>query len=329
MKKQKKINCIAVICSGGDAPGMNAAIRAVVRTAIFNGILVKGVMRGFEGLIDGDFIDMDSTSVSNIIQLGGTILKSARSKRFLTEKGMKEAHEQLVRNNIGGVIIIGGNGSLNGAKNFTSRFKIPWVAIPKTIDNDLYGTDYCIGYDTAINTAMQAIDKIKDTAGSHDRLFFVEVMGRDAGFIALQTGIASGAEAILVPEAGMDTTRLISLLGKGWARKKSSMIVVVAEGNAEGGAFKIAKKVKEKFTHYEIGVCVLGHIQRGGSPTCLDRVLASELGVRAVEALLNGKHNVMVGEVHKETVYTTFDKAISHKISFDKSLLSILEKLSV
>jgi len=329
MKKKNKINSIAVLCSGGDAPGMNAAIRAVVRTAVFNGVHVKGVMRGYEGLIDGDFIDMDSTSVSNIIQLGGTILKSARSKRFQSENGMKEAHEQLVRHNIGGVVLIGGNGSLTGAKNFTTRFKIPWIAIPKTIDNDLYGTDYCIGYDTALNTAMQAIDKIKDTAGSHNRLFFVEVMGRDAGFIALQTGIASGAEAILVPEAGMDTNQLIRQLDKGWTRKKSSMIVIVAEGNPEGGAFKIAKKVKEKFNHYEIGVCVLGHIQRGGSPTCLDRVLASELGVRAVEALLDDRKNVMVGEIHKETVYTTFQKAISHRLSFDKSLLATLDKLSV
>ena len=328
MKKQKKINCIAVMCSGGDAPGMNAAIRAVVRTAAYYNIQVKGVMRGFDGLIDDDFIDLDSGSVSNIIQLGGTIIKSSRSPRFKTENGMKQAHESLVRNNIGGVVIIGGNGSLAGAQSFTSRFKIPWIGIPKTIDNDLYGSDYCIGYDTAVNTAMQAIDKIKDTAGSHDRLFFVEVMGRDAGFIALQTGIASGAEAILVPESEMNATQLLTLLEKGWNRKKSSMIVVVAEGNVNGGAFSIAKKVKETFNHYEIGVCVLGHIQRGGSPTCNDRVLASELGVRAVEALLQGKHNVMVGEVHKKTVYTAFEKAVSHKIKFDKNLLATLEKLS-
>ncbi len=326
--KNKKINSLAVVCSGGDAPGMNAAIRAVVRTAIFYGINVKGVMRGYEGLIDGDFIDLDSGSVSNIIQLGGTILKSSRSKRFLTEQGMQQAHEQLVRNNIGGVIIIGGNGSLTGAGNFTARFRIPWIGIPKTIDNDLSGTDFCIGYDTAINTAMQAIDKIKDTAGSHDRLFFVEVMGRDAGFIALQTGIASGAEAILVPEAGINTTQLIKLLDKGWTRKKTSMIVVVAEGNKNGGAFDIAAKVKKQFDHYEIGVCVLGHIQRGGSPTCMDRVLASELGVRAVEALRSGKHNVMVGEINRKTVYTPFEKATSGKLVFDKSLMGILEKLS-
>lgn len=242
---------------------------------------------------------------------------------------MRQAHEELVRNNIGGVIIIGGDGSLTGAGIFTSRFKIPFIGIPKTIDNDLSGTDYCIGYDTAINTAMQAIDKIKDSASSHDRLFFVEVMGRDAGFIALQTGIAAGAEAILVPEEGIETDQLIQILNTGWNRKKSSMIVVVAEGNQQGGAFEIAKQVKQRFNHYEIGVCVLGHIQRGGSPTCRDRVLASELGVYAVEALLNGKQNVMVGELNNKITYTPFSKATQTERTFDKGLLSILAKLSV
>lgn len=325
----KKINTLAVLCSGGDAPGTNAAIRAVVRTAIYYGLNVKGVIRGYDGLIDGDFLDMDSESVSNIIQKGGTILKSSRSKRFMAESGMKQAHEQLVKHNIGGVIVIGGNGTLTGANLFSSRFKIPWIGIPKTIDNDLYGTDFCIGYDTAINTAMQAIDKIKDTADAHDRLFFIEVMGRDAGYIALQTGIASGAEAILVPESKTGIDQLIALLEKGWTRKKTSMIVVVAEGNLNGGAFDIAKKVKEKFKHYEIGISVLGHIQRGGSPTCLDRVLASELGVRAVEALLNGKKNVLVGEVNKKITYTTFNKAITNRLTFDKTLMGIIDKLSV
>lgn len=329
MKKQKKIGTIAIMCSGGDAPGTNAAIRAVVRTGIFYGIQIKGVVRGFDGLIDGDFVDMDAGSVSNIIQKGGSVLKSSRSKRFFSDEGMKAAHEQLIKHNIGGVILIGGNGSLTGANVFAGRFRIPWIGIPKTIDNDLFGTDFCIGYDTAVNTAMQAIDKIKDTADAHDKLFFVEVMGRDAGFIALQTGIAAGAEAILVPETGLGIDGLIRLLQKGWTRKKSSMIVIIAEGNKNGGAMEVAKKVKEKFSHYDIGVCVLGHTQRGGSPTCMDRVLASELGVRAVEALMAGKKGVMVGEINKKTVFTSFDKATSHKLILDKSLVSILDKLSV
>ncbi len=329
MKKQRKISTLAVLTSGGDAPGTNAAIRAVVRTGIYYGLQVKGILRGYEGLIDGEFMPMDAASVSNIMQLGGALLKSSRSKRFKTEEGQQQAHEQLVRNNIGGVIVIGGNGSMTGAAAFSSRFKIPFIGIPKTIDNDLYGTDYCIGYDTAINTAMQAIDKIKDTAEAHDRLFFVEVMGRDAGFIALQTGIASGAEAILVPEAGIDTAQLIALLEKGWTRKKSSMIVVVAEGNKIGGAYEMAAEVRKKFRHYDIGVCVLGHIQRGGSPTCRDRVLASELGVRAVEALLQGRNRVLIGEISNTIAYTPFEKAVKTPLPFDKSLLSILDKLSV
>lgn len=325
---KKKISKIALVCSGGDAPGMNAGIRAVVRSGIYHGLDVIAVKNGFEGIINGDFTEMKSSSVSNIIQRGGTVLKTARSERFRTAEGRKLAYEQLQSIGVDGVVVIGGNGSLTGASEFSSSYDMPWIGIPKTIDNDLYGTDFSIGYDTAINTAMQAIDKIRDTADSHNRLFFVEVMGRDAGFIAMRTGIATGAEAILVPEAHTDISYLIDMLEKDWKRKKTSMIVVVAEGDDAGGAFEIAKKVKEKFNHYDTRVSVLGHLQRGGSPSCMDRVLASRLGVAAVDALLRGKKNIMVGLIHDRIAYTPLEKAVKQPLDVNKNLLQILEILA-
>ncbi|MEM7039425.1 MAG: 6-phosphofructokinase [Bacteroidota bacterium] len=284
------MNTIAVFTSGGDSPGMNACIRAAVRTGIYHGLKVYGIRRGYEGMIDGDLIEMHSSSVSDIIHRGGTILKSARSDRFRTAEGRAEAAANLRKYGVDGVVAIGGDGTITGAKVFYAEHKIPFIATPGTIDNDLYGTDYTIGYDTALNTAVAAIDKIRDTAASHNRLFFVEVMGRDAGFIALEAGIAGGAESVLIPETKTDIEALIKLLEKGWNRHKSSSIIVVAEGDEAGGAFKVAEVVKAKFSHYDARVTVLGHIQRGGTPTCMDRVNASELGHRrALQACLPGK----------------------------------------
>ena len=272
------ISKIAVLTSGGDAPGLNACIRAVVRAAVFHNIKVIGICGGYEGMIDGDFIEMDATTVSNIIQRGGTILKSSRSERFKTPEGRESAYQQLKKEEVDAVILIGGDGSLAGSKAFIATYNIPWIGIPKTIDNDILGTDFTIGYDTATNTAMEAIDKIRDTAESHNRIYFVEVMGRDSGFIAYKTGIGVGAEAIYIPETKTDLQHLFDIFEKGWNRNKSSLIVVVAEGDEAGGAYKISEKVKEKFPQYNIAVSVLGYIQRGGSPSCTDRVLASMFG---------------------------------------------------
>lgn len=319
---------IALVTSGGDAPGLNAAIRAVVRSAIYHEMEVIGIQRGYDGLIDGDFIPMDASSVSNIIHLGGTILKSSRSTRFKTVEGRAQAWEKLKASGAEGLIILGGDGSFAGAKMFLDEHKFPCIGIPKTIDNDLFGTDYTIGYDTAVNTAMYAIDRIRDTAESHNSLFLVEVMGRDAGFIALRTGIGVGAEAILVPETKTDITQLTTLLEKGWKRKKGSMIIVVAEGDEEGGAFGIRSRMKEKFPDYDMKVCVLGHIQRGGSPSCNDRLLGSTLGVAAVEALREGKTNVMVGEINRQIVYTPLSKAVKHQMELNPSLVQLLRMLS-
>jgi 6-phosphofructokinase 1 len=279
-------------------------------------------------LIDGEVIEMSSQSVSNIIQRGGTILKTARSERFKTADGMKLAAQTLENFGVDGVIALGGDGTFRGALEFNTHYDVPFIGVPCTIDNDLYGTDFTIGYDTAINTAMEAIDKIRDTADSHDRLFFVEVMGRDAGIIAMRTGIGGGAEAILVPETNTSIDQLIIKLERGWKRNKSSSIVIVAEGDEAGGAYDVAKKVKEKFDFYDTRVSVLGHIQRGGNPTCMDRVLASRLGVAAVEALLDGKKNIMVGQIHKDVEYTPFSKATKHHLDINVNLLRIAEILS-
>lgn len=319
---------IAVFTSGGDAPGMNACIRAVVRTTLHKGMEAVGIRRGYQGIIDGDFWEMNAHSVSNIIQLGGTILRSARCDDFRTPEGRKKAYDQLKANNIDGIVAIGGDGTFTGANIFMSEYPdIAIVGCPGTIDNDLFGTDYTIGYDTAINTAMTAVDSIKDTANAHDRLFFIEVMGRDAGFIALRTAIASGAEAVLIPETKTDTPALIEKLNDFYNKKKNSSIVIVAEGDDAGGAFKIAEEVN-KHCPYEIRVSILGHLQRGGRPTCMERVRASRMGMEAVKALLAGKKGVMIGEIKGEIAYTPFDKAIKHHMEINPLLLEMVEVLS-
>lgn len=321
---------IGVFTSGGDSPGMNAAIRSVVRTALNLGLIPYGISRGYEGMVNGEIVEMDAHSVSNIIQLGGTILRSARSDAFRTPEGRKQAYDMLKKHGIEGVVGIGGDGTLAGARVFIKEYPdIKFVGLPGTIDNDLIGTDYTIGYDTAINTAMNAIDKIKDTANSFDRLFFVEVMGRDAGFIALRVGIGTGAEAVLIPESKTDIDELVHRLRKRSLERKNSALVIVAEGDDAGGAFEIARQVKEKgFEQYEIRVSVLGHIQRGGSPTCMDRMLASRLGMEAVKALRQGVSGVLVGKKCKEIIYTPFEKAIKDKQKLNPLLLDIVDLLS-
>ncbi|MEZ4777232.1 MAG: 6-phosphofructokinase [Bacteroidia bacterium] len=320
---------IGVYTSGGDAPGMNAAIRAVVRASISNGIEPFGIMRGYEGMIDGNIFAMDAKSVSNIIQRGGTILKTSRSERFRTVEGREQAFQNLRKHEIDGLVAIGGDGTFAGAKAFSSEHNIPVIGVPGTIDNDLYGTDFTIGYDTALNTAMDAIDKIRDTADSHNRLFIIEVMGRDAGFIALNTGIAAGAEAVLIPETPTFINDIISKLEQGWLRSKSSSIIVVAEGDQGGGAFQVAEEIKQKFNHYSIRVVVLGHIQRGGTPSCADRVLASRLGAAAVEGLMEGLSNSMAGIIGGQVQYTSFIKACKQHQSINPNLLKLVEILSV
>lgn len=320
---------IAVFTSGGDAPGMNACIRAVVRTALHQGMDVVGIKRGYDGMIKRKFKKMKSQSVSNIIQLGGTILHSARSEQFRTPEGRKIAYDNLKAEGIEGIVAIGGDGTFTGANIFMQEYPdISIVGCPGTIDNDLFGTDFTIGYLTAIDTAMDAIDKIKDTANAHDRLFFVEVMGRDAGFIALRTGIATGAEAILVPESKTNIDDLVKTLKAHHRHKKTSGIVVVAEGDDAGGAFKIAEAVKEKIEIYDSRVCILGHLQRGGRPSCLERVNASRMGAEAVNALVNGKKGVMIGIIHKDISYTPFEKAIKHHNKINPHLVDLVEILA-
>lgn len=316
---------IAVFTSGGDSPGMNACIRAVVRAAVHYNIEVVGIRRGYKGMINDDFVPMNSKSVSYILHKGGTILGSARSDEFRTAEGRKKAYDNLKKHGIEGIVAIGGDGTFTGANIFMQEYPdIAIVGTPGTIDNDLYGTDFTIGYDTAINTAMEAIDKIKDTADSHDRLFFVEVMGRDVGFIAARAGIAAGAKAILIPESKTDINALVGQLLDNAAKKKLSNIVVVAEGDDEGGAMEIAEKVKAKTDLFDIRVTILGHMQRGGSPTCMDRVLASRVGVGAVEALKGGKKGIMIGQLHRTISHTPFEKAIKHH----KKMSTQLEDLS-
>jgi 6-phosphofructokinase 1 len=319
---------VAVLTSGGDAPGMNACIRAVVRTALYHGLEVMGVRRGYDGLIEGDFMPMDSHSVSNIIQRGGTILKTSRSERFRTKEGLLEAKKKAEEAGIEGFIMIGGDGTFKGANAFSEASGIPCMGAPGTIDNDLFGTDYTIGFDTALNTVIDAVDKIRDTAASHNRLFFIEVMGRDAGYIALNGGVGAGAEEILIPEKKTDIVELIGHLEEGWKRHKSSVIIIVAEGEKEGGAFEVARKVKEKFDHYDARVTIIGHMQRGGSPSCFDRVLASRLGVAATEGLINGKKNEAAGLVHNQIVFTPFSQARKHKIDMNEDLIRIGRMLS-
>lgn len=323
------MKCIGVYTSGGDAPGMNACLRAVVRTAVANDIEVVGIRRGYQGMIEGDFVKMEASSVSNIIQRGGTILKSSRCAQFRTPEGRQKAYDRLREAGVEGLVAIGGDGTFAGARVFASEFNMPVVGAPGTIDNDLYGTDMTIGFDTALNTAMDGIDKIRDTADSHNRLFFIEVMGRDAGFIALNSGIAGGAEAVLIPEQTTLIDDVITKLESGWLRHKTSSIIVVAEGDDAGGAFEVAKKVNEKFSHYDTRVVVLGHIQRGGVPTCMDRVIASRLGNAAVEALMEGLSNVMVGIINNEVVHTSFHRACKYHQEVNPNLLKLVEVLSV
>ena len=317
---KQRINKIAVFTSGGDSPGMNACIRAIVRTVNYYKKEAAGIMYGYDGMIRGEFITLDSTSVQNIIQRGGTVLKTSRSKKFMTVNGMQTAYEQLLKNKIDGLIAIGGDGTFRGAVEFNKEFNIPFIGIPGTIDKDLFGTDYTLGFDTATNTAIEAIDKIKDTAASHDRLFFVEVMGRDAGYIALWTGIASGAEEMLLPETETNFNSLVKLLKQRKAKNKST-IVIVAEGDEAGGAIKIAERIRKKIPDYETRVTILGHIQRGGAPTCLDRIMATHFGVSAVEALIKGKTNIMVGSLNNKICFTELGKAIKGRSVPDKNLL--------
>ncbi|NOX46379.1 MAG: 6-phosphofructokinase [Chlorobi bacterium] len=323
-----KIKKIGVLTSGGDSPGMNAAIRAVVRTGIYHGLEVYGIMDGYNGLIRNEFIHLKTHSVSNIIQRGGTILKTARSMDFMEEAGRQKAYEHLKMHGLDALVVIGGNGTFTGANVFINEYDFPIMGAPGTIDNDLYGTDLTIGYDTAVNTVMQAVDKIRDTAASHNRLFFIEVMGRDAGFIALRSGIATGAEDILVPETVTYIDELVEILEKGFRHNKKSGIIIVAEGDDAGGAFEIARKVKEKYDQYDTRVTILGHLQRGGSPTATDRILASTLGYGAVTALLEGRRGEMVGLLNREIAYTSFEKAIKHHKGIKQELLDIARILS-
>jgi 6-phosphofructokinase 1 len=324
----RKVTKIGVLTSGGDAPGMNAAVRAVVRTGIYHGLEVFGIIRGYSGMIDDDIIPMDSRSVANIIQRGGTILKTARCKEFFEPEGRKKAFENLKKKGIDGLVIIGGDGSFRGAQKFSNEFDIPCIGLPGTIDKDIAGTDFTIGFDTAVNTAVDAIDKIRDTADAHDRLFIVEVMGRDAGYIALHSGIATGAENILIPESKTDMEELVHSLTEKEKRKKLVNLVVVAEGDEFGGANEVAAVIKKRIPQADVRVCILGHIQRGGSPTCLDRLIASRMGYHAVECLLTGKHNVMVGIVNNNLYYTPLDNAIKAKQKISEEWLKIVKILA-
>ncbi|RRB14188.1 6-phosphofructokinase [Larkinella knui] len=321
---------LAVFTSGGDAPGMNACIRAVVRGAVYHGVEVFGIRRGYNGMINGDIFQMTSHSVSNIVQRGGTILKSARSKEFMTPEGRQKAHDQLIKHGIEGLVAIGGNGTFTGALKFFEEYQIPTVGAPGTIDNDLYGTDYTIGFDTAVNTALEAIDKIRDTADSHDRIFFIEVMGRDSGYIAIQSGIAGGAEMVMVPEVLTPISEVVETLKQGWSRSKSSSIIIVAEGDEEGNAAEVAEKIRTQVgVDVDMRVTTLGHIQRGGIPTAYDRILASRLGLGALEGLLNGEKNVMAGVVNNELRYTPFIDTIKLPKPINEDLLRMVRILSV
>ncbi len=324
-----KIKCIGVLTSGGDAPGMNAAIRAVTRSAIYNGYRVKGIMRGYKGLVTNEIIDFHSQSVSNIIQLGGTILKTARCKEFTTEEGRRQAYENMQAAGIDALVVIGGDGSLSGARVFAQEYNVPIVGLPGTIDNDLSGTDSTIGYDTALNTIMDAVDKLRDTASSHERLFFVEVMGRSAGYLALNSAIASGSEAAIIPEMDTEVDQLAELISQGFRKSKNSAIVIVAEDPRTGGAVGLAERVKKEFPEYDARVTILGHIQRGGSPTARDRILASRMGEAAIEALMEGQRNVMVGVDHGKIVYVPFAKAVRHDKGIDRSKLELVKILSI
>ena len=323
-----KINCIGILTSGGDAPGMNAAIRAVTRAGIAAGLKVKGIYRGYEGLINNEIQDFTTENVSNIIQRGGTILKTARSKEFLTPEGRKKAYDNMVEQGIDALIIIGGNGSLEGARIFAEEFDVPCIGLPGTIDNDLSGTDSTIGYDTTLNTIVQCVDKIRDTATSHERIFFIEVMGRDAGFLAQNSGIASGAEAAIIPEDSSNADQLEQFISRGIRKSKSSSMVIVSE-SPKCGAMYYADRVKKEYPEFDVRVSILGHLQRGGSPSAYDRILASRLGVGAITALREGQRNVMIGIKNDEVVYVPFCNAIKSDKPVKKELINVLGILSI
>jgi 6-phosphofructokinase 1 len=323
----KKVTKIGVLTSGGDSPGMNAAIRAVVRTGIYHGLEVHGIMRGYQGLLEDDIYKMESRSVANIIQRGGTMLKTARCKEFFDYEGRKKGYENLKRRGIDGLVIIGGDGSFRGAVQFSEEFDIPCVGLAGTIDKDIHGTDFTIGFDTAVNTAVEAIDKIRDTMDAHDRIFIIEVMGRDAGYIALHSGIATGAENILIPERKTNMEEIISSLLEKERRKKLVNLIVVAEGDF-GGATEVQKVLKERLPKAEIRVCILGHIQRGGSPSCIDRLIASRMGYHAVESLLEGRHNVFVGILNNKMHYIPLADAVKNKGKISEEWMKIVKILA-
>ena len=323
------IKTIGILTSGGDAPGMNAAIRAVTRSAIFSGFKVKGIYRGYRGLITNEIVEFKTQNVSNIIQMGGTILKTARCKEFETAEGRRLAYDTIRQHGIDALVVIGGDGSLTGARIFASEFNFPIIGLPGTIDNDLFGTDKTIGYDTALNTIMECVDKIRDTATSHERLFFIEVMGRDAGFLALNGAIAAGAEAAIIPEISTEVDQLAELIQNGFRKSKNSSIVLVAESPVTGGAMALAERVKNEYPGYDVRVSILGHLQRGGSPTASDRILASRLGSAAIDALLEDQRNVMIGISNDQIVYVPFSKAIKNDKPINRDLLNTLRRLSI
>ncbi|MDR0538146.1 MAG: 6-phosphofructokinase [Tannerellaceae bacterium] len=318
------IKCIGLLTSGGDAPGMNAAIRAVTRSAIYNGMTVKGIYRGYKGLITGEIVEFKTQNVSNIIQRGGTILKTARCMEFKTPEGRKLAYENIVKEQIDALVTIGGDGTLSGARIFAQEYNIPVVGLPGTIDNDLFGTDVTIGYDTALNTIMECVDKIRDTASAHERLFFIEVMGRDAGFLALNGALASGAEAAIIPEISTEKDQLSEMIEQGIRKSKNSSIVLVAESEITGGAMGIAERVKKEYPDFDVRVTILGHLQRGGSPSAQDRIMATRMGAAAIDALLEDQRNVMIGIQNEQIVYVPFSKAIRNEKAINRDLLNVL-----
>ncbi len=323
------IKCIGVLTSGGDAPGMNAAVRAVTRAAIFNGMRVYGIYKGYKGLINNEIVEFKTNSVSNIIQQGGTLLKTARCDEFKTKEGRAIAYENMQQHGIDALVIIGGDGTMTGASIFANEFNIPIVGLPATIDNDLNATDVTIGYDTALNTIMEAMDKIRDTATSHERLFFVEVMGRNCGYLALNSAIASGAEAAIIPEISMEKDQLAELIEQGFRKSKSSSMVLVAESEITGGAMCLAERVKKQYPQYDVRVTILGHLQRGGSPTAQDRILASRMGVSAIQALMENQRNVMIGIRENEISYVPFKRAIKREREISTELLEVLRMSSI
>ena len=328
---ERTIKTIGVLTSGGDAPGMNAAIRAVTRSARFHDINVVGIMRGYLGLIEKEFVKFTSSSVSNTIQRGGTILKTARCGEFMTAEGRRKAYDNMVEAGIDALVVIGGNGSLTGAQLFAKEYDLPIIGLPGTIDNDLYGTDYTIGYDSALNTIVQCVDKIRDTANSHDRIFFIEVMGRDAGFLAQNSAIASGAEAAIIPEGDTDVDQLAAFIERGKRKSKNSAIVLVSEAqkNGVGGAMYYAERIRNEYPQFDARVTILGHLQRGGMPSAYDRILASRMGYAAIEALMEGQRNVMIGIKNDAIVYVPISRAVKNNKPIDAELISVLNVLSM